>query len=150
MVSLSSTRNSLDTAVYNTVYERIASPSPGSGFSFTVPQNTVIEILHLSFEAAMSVVGANREFYLRLQNPVYSDIVVYASDILTAGESRHMFFAQHLPNFTSSGNTFTQTSIPVGFRCDPGWIWHLDCLNMQGADAIGNISLYTKQWVHPQ
>lgn len=146
MVSI---RNSLDTAVYNTVYETLSPLVSGAGFQHTVPESTVQEIIHLSFEFAINAAGADRHFYIKLYNGSFDEIIAFAHEKVEAADSGFMIFSPGLPNWSQESPLIIQNGFPVGLRAYAGAIWTLGTTNSNAADAIANVRLYSKQWIYP-
>lgn len=137
-----STKHNLDTNVFEAETTTVANPAAATDFTFTVPANTRMFVLSVSFTFAADVNVANR--VLRL---IYSDETVAILSVsnlspLAASESGQVSF------FVGAGNSFTSfysldkhTPLPDHFWLNAGSSISSAIRNIQAGDAITNIRI---------
>ena len=146
MVSI---RNSLDDAVSSSVFTNVAAGGGGAGFDYTVPANTVEELLLISFEFALAIAGAPRQFYINLDNTVLDEPICFAYKLIPIGTAGFMVFAQGVASWANTNEVWMSTPLPTGLRTPAGSIYTLNFTNSNVGDNLGNITVYTKRWTYP-
>jgi len=146
---MASIRNSLDEAVSATIFTHVAGGGGGAGFDYTVPPNTVEELLLLSFEYSLAIIGNPRQFYINLDNSVLDEPICFAYKLIPIGTTGFMMFAQGVASWANTNEVWMSTPLPTGLRTPAGSIYTLGFTNANVGDNLGNITVYTRRWTYP-
>jgi len=138
-----SIKHNLDTSVFETETTTIANPAAATDFTFTVPANTRMLIVSISFTLTTDANVANRTIRLIFSSPTVAILSVSSQTAQAASESGQMsFYIGAGESFSSFYSLDKHIPLPDHYWLNPGSSVSSNIRSFQAGDTITNIRIH--------